>query len=103
MNFAIATISFVLKVVGDFPDLQALPRPCSIKNKDNNNDNNNNNNNNNIKSNNNIKNNNNNNYIRIWIAIIIVIRYSTSYSVFFSEEYTVTCSLYVISFDCRLP
>ena len=48
MNFVTATISFVLNVAGDFPDLQALPQPCSIKNKTdgdnielNNNDNNN--------------------------------------------------------------
>ena len=53
MNFVTATISFVLNVAGDLPDLQALPQPCSIKNKTdgdnielNNNDNNNDNNNN---------------------------------------------------------
>ena len=52
MNFVTATISFVLNVAGDLPDLQALPQPCSIKNKTdgdnielNNNDNNNDNNN----------------------------------------------------------
>ena len=28
-----ATISFVLNVAGDLPDLQAPPQPCSIKNK----------------------------------------------------------------------
>ena len=54
INFVTATISFVLNVTGDLPDLQAPPQPCSIKNKTdsdntelNNNDNNNNNNNNN--------------------------------------------------------
>ena len=54
INFMTATISFVLNIAGDLPDLQAPPQPCSIKNKtdsDNtelgNNDNNNNNNNNN--------------------------------------------------------
>ena len=26
------TISFLLNVAGDLPDLQALPQPCSIKN-----------------------------------------------------------------------
>ena len=64
INFVTATISFVLNVTGDLPDLQALPQPCSIKNKtdsdrieldhnnkNNNNDNNNNNNNNNKKKN----------------------------------------------------
>ena len=76
INFVIATISFILNVAGDLPDLQAPPRPCSIKNKtdsdniepdddddDDDNNNNNNNNNNNI----------NNNYIIIIIAIIIKI------------------------------
>ena len=55
INFVTATISFVLNVAIDLPDLQVLPRPCSIKNKtdsdnielDNNDDDNNNNNNNN--------------------------------------------------------
>ena len=62
INFVTATISFVLNVTGDLPDLQAPPQPCSIKNKTdsdntelNNNDNNNNNNDNN--NNNNNKNN----------------------------------------------
>ena len=66
INFVTATISFVLNVAGDLPDLQALPQPCSIKNKidsDNigldNNDNDNNNNNNNKKNNNNDNNYNN--------------------------------------------
>ena len=52
INFVTATISFVLNVNGDLPDLQVPPQPCSIKNKTdsdnrelNNNDNNNNNNN----------------------------------------------------------
>ena len=53
----IATISFILNVAGDLPDLQAPPQPCSIKNKtDSDNtelDNNNNNNNSNNNSNNN--------------------------------------------------
>ena len=59
INFVTATISFVLNVAGELPDLQALPQPCSIKNKtesdnieldnNNNNDNSNNNNNNNNK------------------------------------------------------
>ena len=31
--FVIATISFVLKVAGDLPDLQAPPQLCSINNK----------------------------------------------------------------------
>ena len=31
INFVIATISFVLHVTGDLPDLQAPPQPCSIK------------------------------------------------------------------------
>ena len=64
------TISFVLNVAGDLPDLQAPPQPCSIKNRrdsDNieldNNDN----------SNNNNNNINNNNYFIIMIAIIILI------------------------------
>ena len=55
INFVTATISFALNVIRDLPDLQALPQPCSIKNKtdsdnielDNSNNNNNNNNNNN--------------------------------------------------------
>ena len=62
INFVTATISFVLNVTGDLPDLQAPPQPYSIKNKTdsdntelNNNDNNNNNNDNN--NNNNNKNN----------------------------------------------
>ena len=50
INFVIATISSVLNVAGDLPDLQAPPQPCSIKSKtdsdnielDNNNNNNNN-------------------------------------------------------------
>ena len=29
----IVTISFILNVTGDFPDLHALPQPCSLKNK----------------------------------------------------------------------
>ena len=33
INFVIATISFVLNVAGDLPQLQAPPQPCSIKNK----------------------------------------------------------------------
>ena len=33
INFVTATISFALNVIGDLPDLQALPQPCSIKNK----------------------------------------------------------------------
>ena len=33
INFGIATISFVLNVAGDFPDLQSPPEPYSIKNK----------------------------------------------------------------------
>ena len=33
INFMTATISFVLNVAGDLPDLQAPPQPCSIKNK----------------------------------------------------------------------
>ena len=33
INFVTATISFVLNVVGNFPDIQAPPQPCSIKNK----------------------------------------------------------------------
>ena len=50
INFVIATISFILNVAGDLPDLQVPPQPCSIKNKtdsdniepdDNNNNNNN--------------------------------------------------------------
>ena len=52
-----ATISFVLNVAGDLPDLQARSQPCSSKSKtdsdnielDNDDDNNNNNNNNNKK------------------------------------------------------
>ena len=79
-NFVTATISFVLNVAGDLPDLQAPPQPCSIKNKtdsdnteldnndninsnhdNNNNDNNNNSNNNNDNNNSNNNNNNNNN------------------------------------------
>ena len=35
INFVVATIPFVLNVAGDFPDLQTLPHPCSIKNKTN--------------------------------------------------------------------
>ena len=60
INFVTATISFVLNVAGDLPDLQAPPKPCFIKNKtysDNteldNNDNNNNNHNNHHHNNNN--------------------------------------------------
>ena len=63
------TISFVLKVAGDWPDFQALPQPCStnsktdsdnieLDNNDNNNNKNNKNNNNN-KNNHNVNNNNN--------------------------------------------
>ena len=33
VNFVIATISFVLNVAGDLPQLQAPLQPCSIKNK----------------------------------------------------------------------
>ena len=62
INSVIATISFVLNVAEDLPDLQAPPQPCFMKNKtdsDNtgldNNDNNNNNNNNNNKNNFNAK------------------------------------------------
>ena len=33
ISFVIATILFILNVVGDLPDLQTLPQPCSIKNK----------------------------------------------------------------------
>ena len=33
INFVTATISFVLNVAGDLPDLQAPPQPCSIKSK----------------------------------------------------------------------
>ena len=63
INFLTATISFVLIVTGDLLDLQAMPQPCSIKNKtdrdnrklDNNDNNNNNNNNNNNKNNFNTK------------------------------------------------
>ena len=33
INFMTATISFVLNIAGDLPDLQAPPQPCSIKNK----------------------------------------------------------------------
>ena len=65
INFVIATISFILNVAGDLPDLQAPPQLCSIKNKtDSDNiklDNNNNNNNNNNNDNNNNNNNDNNN------------------------------------------
>ena len=72
VNFVIATISFVLNVAGDLPQLQAPPQPCSIKRitliqSDTNNNNNNN------KNKNNVNNDNNNNYIIIMIAIIIVI------------------------------
>ena len=74
INFVTATISFVLNVAGDLPDLQASPQPCSIKNKtdndnielDNNDDNNNNSNNNNDSNNNNSNNNNNNRKILGW-------------------------------------
>ena len=67
INSVTATISFVLNVAGDLPDLQAPPQPCSIKNKtdsdntelDNNDNNNNNNNNNHDNNNNNNKNKNN--------------------------------------------
>ena len=56
INFVIATISFVLNVARDLPQLQAPPQPCSIKNKtdsdnielERNNNNNNNNNKNNF-------------------------------------------------------
>ena len=52
INIVTGTIFSVLNVAGDFPDLQAPPQPCSIKNKtdsdnlglvnnDNNNENNN--------------------------------------------------------------
>ena len=68
INSVTAAISFGLNVVGDLPDLQALPHPCSIKNKadsDNieldDNDNNSNNNNKNNNNNNNDNNDNNNN------------------------------------------
>ena len=59
----IVTISFILNVTGDFPDLQALPQPCSLKNKTDSDkiepdDTNNHNNNNNNKSNNNKSSNN---------------------------------------------
>ena len=78
INFVTATLSFVLNVAGDLPDLQAPAQPCSIKKKtdsdnielDNNNDDDDNNNNNN---NNNVNSNNNNNYFIIMIAIIILI------------------------------
>ena len=33
INFVIATISSVLNVAGDLPDLQGPPQSCSIKNK----------------------------------------------------------------------
>ena len=33
INIVTGTISSVLNVTGDFPDLQAPPQPCSIKNK----------------------------------------------------------------------
>ena len=33
INFVTATISFVLNVTGDLPDLQAPPQSCSMKNK----------------------------------------------------------------------
>ena len=33
INFMIATISSILNVAGDLPDLEAPPQPCSIKNK----------------------------------------------------------------------
>ena len=70
INFVTATISFVLNVAGDLPDLQAPPQPCStnsktdsdnieLVNNDNNNNNNNNKNNDNNKNNNNVNNNNN--------------------------------------------
>ena len=60
INFVIATISFVLNVAGDLPQLQAPPQPCSIKNKTDSDNielehNNNNNNNNNNKNNFNTK------------------------------------------------
>ena len=56
INFVTANIFFVVNIAEDFPDLQVLTQPCSIKNKTdsdnidfNNNDNDNNNNNNNNK------------------------------------------------------
>ena len=57
INFMTATISFVLNVAGDLPDLQDRSQPCSSKNKtdsdnrelDNDDDDDNNNNNNNDK------------------------------------------------------
>ena len=60
INFVIATISFVLNVARDLPQLQAPPQPCSIKNKTDSDNielehNNNNNNNNNNKNNFNTK------------------------------------------------
>ena len=63
INSVTATISFVLNVAEDLPDLQAPPQPSSIKNKtdinntgpENNDNNNNNNNNNNNKNNFNAK------------------------------------------------
>ena len=33
INLVIATISFILNVTGNLPDLQAPPQPCSIKDK----------------------------------------------------------------------
>ena len=85
INFVIATISFVLSIAGDLPDLQAPPQPCSNKNKTDSD---------NIDvnriimttrinliqsdiNNNNKNNNDNNNYIIIKIAIIIVITVRT--------------------------
>ena len=61
INFVTATISFILNLAGDLPDLQAPPQLCFIKNKtDDGNtelDNNDNNNNNDNSNNNNNKNN----------------------------------------------
>ena len=64
INFVTATISFVPNVAGDLPDLQALPQPCSIKNKTDSG---------NTGLDNNDNNNNDNNYFIIMIAIIILI------------------------------
>ena len=82
INFVTATLSFVLNVAGDLPDLQAPAQPCSINKKtdsdnieldNNNDDDDNNNNNNNKNNNNNVNSNNNNNYFIIMIAIAILI------------------------------
>ena len=58
MNFVIATISFILNVAGDLPDLQDYNNNNSNNNSNNNNNNNNNNSNNNNNINNNTSNNN---------------------------------------------